>query len=89
MSRTIGDMRAMAQRQLDGMPVNRDLMAKDVLELSAIVARQSNTIERLSAALKAQSTVEGRVPGEGGPTNLAKELDDLFKDIFKPRPTNG
>lgn len=37
--RTLEDMEAAAQRQLDGMTVNRDSMARDVLFLVALVRR--------------------------------------------------
>jgi hypothetical protein len=51
---TLEDMEARAKRHLDGMTVNRDVMAKDVLQLvAAMRAIQSrNTAAKAAAAEK-------------------------------------
>jgi hypothetical protein len=61
-------MQVRAQRQLDGMTVNRDEMARDVLFLCEVVRAARNRIRDLERA-----TVK-----EDDPLNLG-----IFKDLFK------
>lgn len=83
--RTNEDRKEMAQRQLDGMTVNRDLMAKDVLflvrqngELSKMMAEQTTLIADLTSRfVELQSQFNTlRQQSMGG-------LADAFADIFK------
>lgn len=48
--RTLEQMKETAQRQLDGMTVNRDQMAKDVLWLAETVRRLEELIKSKAAA---------------------------------------
>jgi len=49
---TLDDMEARAKRHLDGMTVNRDVMAKDVLQLVAAM----RAIQSRNTAAKAAAT---------------------------------
>lgn len=66
--RTLEQMKDNAQRQLDGMTVNRDLMAKDVLWLA-------DTVKRLEAIVKEQN--QATTPPASGP------LGSAFNEIFR------
>lgn len=66
---TLDEMEARAQRHLDGMTVNRDALAKDVLALAkAIRAAQKRATER-------QKTPFGGMGGSGG-------FGDIFSELF-------
>lgn len=65
--RTLEQMKDNAQRQLDGMSVNRDLMAKDVLWLA-------DTVKRLEAMVKEQQ--QAATPPTSGP--LGSAFDEIF-----------
>lgn len=68
--RTLEQMKDNAQRQLDGMTVNRDLMAKDVLWLA-------DTVKRLETLVKNQN--QAATPPTSGP------LGSAFDEIFRKR----
>ena len=68
--RTLEQMKATAQRQLDGMSVNRDLMAKDVLWLA-------DTVKRLETLVKNQN--QAATPPTSG------QLGSAFDEIFRKR----
>lgn len=59
-----------AQRQLDGMTINRDAMARDVL-----------TLVKLVRAMKAQAEAAARSP-RGAPGGMAGEFERMFDDLF-------
>lgn len=50
--RTLEQMKANAQRQLDGMTCNRDMMAKDVAFLTDVVARYQQVVADLNKRLE-------------------------------------
>lgn len=62
--RTLEQMKDNAQRQLDGMTVNRDLMAKDVLWLA-------DTVKRLEELVKAQ-------PASPSKSRFGSAFDEIF-----------
>lgn len=83
--RTHEDMKAMAQRQLDGMTVNRDLLAKDVLTLLERCERLQNIVNGLGKRIEQLEVVANqRAPG-AQTGSFAEAFDDLFKDVFKDR----
>lgn len=67
--RTLEQMNETAQRQLDGMTVNRDLMAKDVQHLVEMV-------RRLEAVIKVKKAMPGVSSGIFG---------SAFDDIINRR----
>lgn len=66
---TLDEMATRAQRHLDGMTVNRDAMAKDVLTLVSAIRQMQ---QRATAT---QSTQRG--------SNFSDAFGDLFGDILK------
>jgi hypothetical protein len=56
-----------AQRQLDGMTVNRDAMARDVLKLCKAIRRV---------------TSETAKPGKPAPANRHAVIDEVFGNLF-------
>lgn len=65
---TLDEMAARAQRHLDGMTVNRDAMAKDVLTLVGAIRQ-----------LQARSKAATRTGQQGG---FSDAFGDIFTDIF-------
>lgn len=73
----LDEARARAQRQLDGMTVNRDAMARDVIVLvDSIHAMQAR------AAARTRGTPESAKNTEG----FSEAFDDIFGAIFKRGP---
>lgn len=71
MATTLDEMEARAQRHLDGMTVNRDAMARDVLALArAIRGAQKRATEK--------ATTSRPFSGMGGNGPFAGIFDDLF-----------
>lgn len=88
--RTFPEMHAMAQRQLDGMTVNRDLMARDVLQLLMIITRYQEALkaERIQREAAEDALRDfGRAPPKV--EGFADKFDDIFKDIFKDYKPKG
>ena len=80
---TLDEMQARAQRQLDGMTVNRDAMANDVLRLVDLVRRMQQRAALLDAAGRAAGNLGA---GAGGSRPYEKAFADVFGDIFGRRP---
>ena len=69
---TLRFLRDQAQRQLDGMTVNRDAFARDVLQLlDAVEAARARAASRRSAA--STSAPDG---------SFSKAFGNIFDDIF-------
>lgn len=73
--RPVFDIASMAQRQLDGMTINRDMMARDVQALLALTCRYQAAVADLHKRLQAADAKSAQ--------GFATTFDDLFKDIFK------
>jgi len=71
---TLDEMQARAQRQLDGMTVNRDAMANDVLRLVELVRRMQQRAADLGAGRGAG--------GSGVKGGYAEVFGDIFDDIL-------
>lgn len=69
---SLEEMEARAQRHLDGMTVNRDAMARDVLKLCALVRRIKEREEQQ------QPDAAGAEQRPG----MAAAFDDIFGSIF-------
>lgn len=67
--RTLADMGARALRQLDGMAVNRDAMAKDVLQLIALIRAIERNVEIKPRPDRKQEN----------------DMPEFFRDIFGGR----
>lgn len=65
---TLDEMAGRAQRHLDGMTVNRDAMAKDVLTLVGAIKQ-----------VQARSATSTRTGQQGG---FSDAFDSIFDDIF-------
>jgi len=65
---TLDEMATRAQRHLDGMTVNRDAMAKDVLTLVGAIKQ-----------MQARSNATARTGQQGG---FSDAFGDIFTDIF-------
>ncbi len=70
MSMTLDEIESRAKRHLDGMTVNRDAMARDVLDLVAAVRKAR---ERVAAAAAARPQ---------GQDSLSDAFSGIFDDIF-------
>lgn len=70
---TLEQMEARAQRQLDGMTINRDAMANDVLALVKTVRAMRKRYQEATA--KEQ-------PSQHSKTPLTDALDDIFEGIL-------
>jgi hypothetical protein len=75
--RDFAAMQAMAKRQLDGMVVNRDLMAKDVIDLIALNTKYQEQLRRLSVE------VERLTAGVAASAARADGFDSAFNELFK------
>lgn len=70
--KTLEEMEARAQRRLDGMTVNMDELAKDVLQLVMCIRVAKQHIARLTAE-----------PQNAKSDGFAESFQGLFDDIFK------
>lgn len=71
MTPTLDQIKDRAQRHLDGMKVNTDAMARDVIKLcDAIAAAQARAHKQPFAA-------------QGG---FAERFEEIFGDIFRGKP---
>jgi hypothetical protein len=66
-------METRAQRHLDGMTVNRDAMARDVLTLVGAIRQ----MQQRATATATKSTQPG--------SNFSDAFGNLFDDILKPK----
>lgn len=78
--RTNEDMRAMAQRQLDGMTVNRDLLAKDVIALLDRNERLQQIVTGLGKRIEALDPKSTQQAQSG--QSFTTTFDEIFADIF-------
>lgn len=67
-------IRAMAQRQLDGMTVNRDLMAQDVLDLLAQIERNRESMRFMALRLR-QLEPQPTAPAH-------RSMDEAFREVW-------
>jgi hypothetical protein len=77
-------IKAMAQRQLDGMTVNRDLMAQDVLDLLAQIERNRESMRFMALRLKQLEPKPKTEANASAPRSMDAILKDL-EDLFGPK----
>ncbi len=74
----LDEMEKRAQRHLDGMTVNKDAMAKDVIALTKAMRRVAT---RMSSVLTDQKSEKNTF--QKPPSPFSRTFDDIFKDIWK------